>query len=218
MDSGKARSNGPKVKEKYLQKYCDLMEEVKHRVAVIDFLQSPPFVAVVPKFARVESIAMQFRKILELIAMGSLVTNRDALAAAAKSFDRQWRAAAIMEGISKLNPAFYPVPQLTNPTEFSDATDDVLTQDGWSSLYDACSKLLHTKNPFDTRETRNEGFVNEIGLWRDRIVRLLSVHKIRLAGTLDLVLIWMETKDSPRVHYGYMSYVGPAKPDAKSGA
>jgi len=66
-------------------KYCDLMEEIKRRTAVIDFflvgdghaLYQPP---------TIESVGLQSRKVLELIAFGSLVANKESYSAAYARF------------------------------------------------------------------------------------------------------------------------------------
>ena len=55
--------------------YCDLMEEIKRRMSVIDFYLSGGGHALFEP-TTIESIGLQLRKILELIAMASLVTNK----------------------------------------------------------------------------------------------------------------------------------------------
>jgi len=124
---------------KHIENYCDLMEEIKRRIEVIDVLRSADFQSL-PRIAKVESIALQFRKILELIAMGSLVANREALASASNSFASEWNAKRILAAIHKVNPDFYPRAVLEKPGsnpkvlhDLVDRTDDVLTRKDSSS-------------------------------------------------------------------------------------
>ena len=58
-------------------KYCDLMEEIKLRMNVIDFFIYGRGHALYPT-PTLESGCLQLRKVLELIAFGSLVANKGA--------------------------------------------------------------------------------------------------------------------------------------------
>jgi hypothetical protein len=58
-------------------KYCGLMKEVKLRMAVVDYFISGKGSALYQP-PTLESACLQLRKILELVAFGSLVANADA--------------------------------------------------------------------------------------------------------------------------------------------
>ena len=58
------------MSEPDIQKYCDLMEEIKRRTSVIDFFLSGSGHALFQPIT-LESMGLQLRKILELIAFGS---------------------------------------------------------------------------------------------------------------------------------------------------
>jgi hypothetical protein len=64
------------MKEGDMDKYCNCMEEIKRRVEVVNTIlqkrYTTPFQA-----TNIELICLQIRSILELIALGSLVTDED---------------------------------------------------------------------------------------------------------------------------------------------
>src|SRR5437868_15459887 len=87
--------------------YCTLMEEVKLRTKVINaFLEGNA--GAVYKATNIESIYLQLRKIVELIAFGSLVANREALSQLYTEFSKLWNARRLLEDIERVNPGFYP--------------------------------------------------------------------------------------------------------------
>jgi hypothetical protein len=84
----------------YIEKYCGLMEEVKLRMGVADHfltgrgnaLYEPP---------TLESVCFQIRKILELIAFGSLIANRDAYSTAYSKISKTWNAGDLLRELEK---------------------------------------------------------------------------------------------------------------------
>ena len=75
-------------------RYCNLMEDIKRRIAVVDQLGTPTGPALPPQ-VRMESIYLQYRKILELIAFGSLVSNLDKFSKIYARFSKYWNAAEL---------------------------------------------------------------------------------------------------------------------------
>ena len=91
------------------KRYCDLMEEVKLRMNVVNhFLSGQGHVLYKP--ATLETVCLQIRKILELIAFGSLVANKEAYTATYAKVSKAWNAGEILTELAKVNPNFYPVP------------------------------------------------------------------------------------------------------------
>src|SRR5688572_32558483 len=89
--------------------YCDLMAEVRGRFKVLH--------AVVNKkldlgsdLARLEFSGLLLRKSLEQIALGSLISNRNAFCKAYSNFEKSWNARLILQDIERVNPEFYPRP------------------------------------------------------------------------------------------------------------
>src|SRR5438128_2151713 len=117
-----------------VKKYVDLMEEVKRRIVVVNalILDKP---ALPYRATTIESIYLQFRKVLELVALGSLVANRDAFSKAYTAFSKAWNARLLFRDLERINPGFYPRALRATPGQtpevkvhFVDRTD-ALTQD-----------------------------------------------------------------------------------------
>jgi hypothetical protein len=93
-----------------MDKYCNCMEEIKRRVEVINTIiqkrYTTPFQA-----TNIELICLQIRSILELIALGSLVTDEDEYKKQSRRLAKdEWNAKVILNEIEKINPKFYPEP------------------------------------------------------------------------------------------------------------
>ena len=93
------------MKEPDIIKYCNLMEEIKKRTAVIDVFLSGSKHALF-KATTIESTCLQLRKILELIAMGSLVANKKAFSKVYENFSKCWNAEYIFKDIGRINTEF----------------------------------------------------------------------------------------------------------------
>ena len=102
-----------KMKPDNIQKYISLMAEIKRRTTVVDNFSKRKTNAVY-KATMVESIYLQFRKILELIAMGSLAANKEIFSQFHEKFSTYWNAKYIIKDIEKLNPEFYPFSRLVD--------------------------------------------------------------------------------------------------------
>ena len=68
--------------------------------------------------ARVEFVYLQFRKILELIAMGSLLATSQAFGQVQSKIQRYWNAKDLLKDIQGINPDFYP-RRIISEAEFS---------------------------------------------------------------------------------------------------
>jgi hypothetical protein len=92
-----------------INKYCDLMAEIKRRTNVIDGFSNGTIHAIY-EATTIESIYLQFRKILELIALGSLISNRDEYCKSYQNFLTCWNPKKIIADLERINPDFYPRP------------------------------------------------------------------------------------------------------------
>ena len=154
-------------------------------------------IPVFPLPARVEFVYLQFRKIVELIAMGSLLANSKAFSQMQANIQRYWNAKELLKDIHDINPDFYPRPIIQKPSqrqgvkmEWLDRPDDYLTKDRFITLYDKCGSILHARNPFAPEQdyAKLEAASPNWYLW---IVNLLNAHTIRLVGGVNLYLIQM---------------------------
>jgi hypothetical protein len=201
-----------------LMKYCDLMEEIKLRMNVIDFfvlgqghaLYQPP---------TLESACLQLRKILELVAFGSLVANKDAYTLVYSKASKKWDAADLLKELEQVNPDFYPVPIVENPSktpgivmEHKKREGDFLTKSDFAEVYGRCGVMAHAANPFG-KGIDYPYYQQQLPVWRTKVLRLLNSHEIRLVNTPGLYVIHMREDQDDKVHwYKFEPAIDPKKP------
>jgi len=172
------------------------MLEVKRRTAVIDAFVLDPNHALY-RATTIEVVYLQFRKILELIALGSLVANKDAFSKMYEKFAKYWNAELLIKDMARVNPSFYPKPIIQQPStdpgfkmKFLDRNQDFLTKDDFIKLYNKCGGIMHSSNPYGSKIDYGY-FDNAIGEWRGKIANLLNTHLIRLVNDENMYLIQM---------------------------
>lgn len=196
-------------------KYCNLMEEIKRRTAVIRAFGSGG-VTVLYKATTIESVYLQFRKILELIALGSLVANKNEFSKVYCDFAKCWNAQYLLKDIERVNPDFYPRPIVEVPTkqpglkmEWQEKKDGFLTKDQFLKLYEKCGGIMHAGNPYGSRVDYGY-YESNIQGWLDKIVGLLNSHTIRLVKDPNIYLIHMKEDRDDKVHqYVFAPTAGP---------
>jgi hypothetical protein len=172
-----------------LQKYESNLHEIKRRIDVIRAhvggQRSTGFL-----ITEVEFLALQFRKVIELIAFSSLILNRDEYAKLRASLDvdyrTDWSAKRIMNVLEKINPYFYPQP--TKQTEKSNKdgkqiveleniTEGYLTKDEAINVYNDCSDILHIWNPYsENKDIDLKKMHAKFTEWGTKLVTLLNHH------------------------------------------
>lgn len=186
------------MSETKLSLYADRMKDIVKRTEVIDaFLDrriSALYVA-----TTVESIYLQFRNILELIATASLIVNENAIIVLNEEGRRKWHAGDILDAVEEVNPDFfYPKPVRAKKShlpgikyDHKDFKGDYLTRERFTTLYDVCSKTIHTVNPLDPKaHAKNyDRSLKDARIWRARIHSLLIHHEFRLAGDHNMYIV-----------------------------
>jgi len=150
-----------------------------------------------PILVATECVNLQFRKILELIAMASLVANREAFRKAnrdLKELGKQWNGKAILEIVEEINPDFYPDPLIEekhkNPEikKFVAKTKGVLSRGRYMRLYHVCGEILHADNPLG-KQTDYHKHLQQVPDWHSRLIQHLACHKIQLVGYDGICLV-----------------------------
>ena len=184
------------------------MAEVKLRTRVVYALMDGKL-HVGFKATTIEVIYLQFRKMLELIAIGSLVANKDVYSKAHESFIKHKRADYIIKDIERLNSNFYPQPIIQKPSgvsgvkmEWLERPQDYLTKDDLIKLYGKCGIILHSENPYGSQIDYGY-YESKMQYWGSRIMNLLNAHYIRLVNDPNLYLIQMGSKDEAPSHCAF---------------
>ena len=193
------------VAAKPYSKYEDCMEEIKRRTEVIKgFLTGKCHAMYVQTTA--ESVSLQIRKILELIALASLVANRSEYAKLRKNFQKDWNAKRILETLKKANPSFYPTPnkqvvdgESGKVLALEEIKSGFLTKHDYIALYDTCSRILHAENPF-SKIQNPKAFLNSVPAWMEKIMRLLNHHTIQLIDDDKQLWVLMKSKTDGKAY------------------
>ncbi|MXX22389.1 MAG: hypothetical protein F4Y02_17665 [Chloroflexi bacterium] len=196
-------------------KYAACMEEIKKRIRVVDAFQNGSRNALYLK-TTVESIYLQFRMILELIAMASLSASPEYMARYER-FRRHYNGKRIFKDLEKVNPDFYPRPtrQVVDAdsgkvVEVVDVQSGFLTKDQYVELYDICGDLLHAENPYAQGQQDMKLRLQQAAEWKNRIVTLLNHHQVQLANSGKQIWVLMHAKSDGKVHVFDFEEVGPA--------
>ena len=163
-----------------ISQYCDIMEEVKSRVETINRLMELPGITI---RTRVESICLQLRMLLELIAFSSLVSNKDVWQGSRKELQSSQDMSKKLRELKRLHPNFYPSPVDLGGSipgeEPVHRTDGFLTEDKLIEVYGRLGNILHADNPLG-KETDYRFFIDSVPGWLSEVMNLLESHKMYL--------------------------------------
>ncbi len=190
--------------------YAKQMLEILKRITILKYVIEGK-----QKFDRdqqkIEFSYLQLRKILELIAFSSLISNKEKYSKAHNNFFKHYKAKGIFDDVEKINPDFYPKPAKIGFCEASkhtiitkDANMDgeltPLTKKEFKKLYDISSKVIHIHNPY-YRCKDTIDLIYDIDTWLRKICSLLDHHMITLAGSNDCWVVIMNAGNNKPAVY-----------------
>jgi hypothetical protein len=190
-----------------VQMYIFCMEEIKKRIYIISqFLEKKATTS--QPITDVEFLCLQFRKVLEFIALSSLSANREKYEEIRSNFKTDWHAERIMKKIEEINPNFYPCPikQILDKEiegrviRIEAITDGFLTREDFSNVYNECSGFLHAYNPYSSKFQKLSVQRDNFKLWKEVIIKLLNHHQIQLIDDPRQLWVLMKSVDDGKVH------------------
>jgi hypothetical protein len=201
--------------------YANLMDEVKVRIDCID--RAVKGQTGFPGPIVREFCYTQLRLLCELIALSCLVAHGDIPATYAKRLRKEWSADAIIDGLTKLRPHFYPIPmrqagrgpisgkvqfrnvEAINPMPFPKET--IL------ELYGTCHQHLHRGNVRKLLKSTTpiELYTNfpEIIAWAQKISDHLSFHVIAISEEKLIFCMLRNVDNDNKVQVGTMERKPP---------
>jgi hypothetical protein len=201
-----------------MDKYRILMETVKLRIALIEDMMKGK--CNLPDVPLIEFATLEFRKILELIAFGSLVANEKVYRATHADFAKEWNAKKLLAKLEKLNADFYPIPVKQVQPDKPDMllrhekiAQGYLTKKTFIYAYQQCSELIHTANPYSKKSHFDpKVYSTKFFAWRDQIVLLLSLHELHLYSDPGMAVCSMNDGGTNQVRvYRFAPPVAPAR-------
>jgi hypothetical protein len=187
-----------------IEKYCLQMEEVKSRIAFLESVLEG-LISLGRNDFDAELLAVHIRKILELIAFSSMIANKDQYSLLHQNFAKHWNAKDLLDRLESINPDFYPLPVKIESVNSEGVKNlqpiekKYLTKNQFISLYDRCSSLLHTKNPYSDKTVAPFDKA-DAKKWIFHIQKLLAFHRARMFGNTEGWLIVMQHESDGRVH------------------
>ena len=184
--------------------YCNCMEDVKRRLTVVNTVTKGKL-STGSELFDYEFVSVQIRKSLELVAFASMTANKKLYAEAHANFANHWKAKVMLSNLHRLHPGFYPQPIILDHVNefgvkhFEHVKDVYLTQENFVTLYELCSEVLHTWNPFTNKE-RHIDFKRSVAEWVQRIERLLRLHLMRFVDREEIWVVDMATSMDGKVH------------------
>lgn len=182
-----------------LNLYQDCLYEIKNRINVIadhlNHITTEKYLII-----EVETICLQFRKILEKIALMSLVANKKLYSEQHEKFAKHYHAQRILHDLERINPEFYPVPTKTRTNEkgikeWIEIKSGYLTKEEFIKIYEQCGGMMHAQNPYASMKNY-EAIQKCFPEWLTKICILLNHHHISLVGNEIKVVALMERSDN----------------------
>ena len=184
-----------------LQKYLDQMSLIKLRQSVIDnIINNRTTTGYL--YSDIEICVLEIRKIIELIAMGSIVSNIEEYSKIHDKYKTDWNAKLIFRDIERINPHFYPEPIDIDKSgavdRFVPIKSGYLTKKEAEGLYDKCNAFLHEDNPFNSLH-EVAYYEKKIPIWNQKIIKLLNRHLVHIyEGYMYFVIMKSEEDGNPR--------------------
>ena len=167
--------------------YTAVMQEIKRRTSLARALHAREL-TVHHKATHVESMVLQIRMILELIALGALAAHRSLFEEQQKKFASHWEPLRILRDLEKLNPSFYPQPVVEKTSSIPGVVNDLedlrsgfLTRDELIEIHGRCGNVLHARNPYG-KPLDYALYERAVPNWLNQIIALLNCHKIHMHG------------------------------------
>lgn len=173
------------------EQYTNLLTQVKSRIDLATASLSAP-----PTISQIEMAALNVRKSIELVVLGSLVTNHRYIKSISDAFHRKdWNEARKI--VRQVNPHYWPVPSVRvgsgeGPIVLQQVTEGHLTESQAARAFGLTSRLLHAANPYGPELDWQEA-ADKLKEVVRALVRLLDHHEVRLAESRYMAIGQMHT-------------------------
>ena len=198
-----------------LEYYADCMQEIGFRTDKIGevferALQSKKFF-----IADIEFIALNMRKILELIVFANLSANIEEYSKARQQYSKDWSIIKIIKRIRGINPDFYPRPiekivhtlpsdnDRTHHISFEYLQGGFLTESELQKVDALTSDILHVHNPFKVEKRNPSDEMDKLYIYFKKIERLLRNHQMHLVNG-DMIQCDMKSEFDGKLWVVYM--------------
>ncbi|MEH2482131.1 hypothetical protein V1282_005488 [Nitrobacteraceae bacterium AZCC 2146] len=158
-------------------KYANCMEEIKRRQLAIDDILCAAKTTTF-KYTNVEFVALQFRKIFELVILSTVASHHHFFDGVVRKIGKEWEIRKVVAIVEKKNPSFYPKPITRVPSVAPGVKDDLVpVEDGYLTLADLIEAhgrigiLMHAHSPYREGLLLDE-IEKQFPIWRERLALL----------------------------------------------
>ena len=188
------------MEENGLNLYLQEMWYVKRRMEAIRTIALKERTTLFP-ITNIEFMTLQIRKIIEHIAMGNLIANKELYEEYSAKFSSHWNARYIFRDLERFNSKFYPEPVKSDNTkevgEWITIDEDYLTINDAIKIYEKCGGLLHASNPYGSQINANY-YQEKMPIWYKKIMNLLNQHLIHMVDGEHIFFITMNGDGNPQ--------------------
>ncbi|MDE2265010.1 MAG: hypothetical protein KGL29_03860 [Alphaproteobacteria bacterium] len=186
-------------------RYVARMEEIKKRVEAIDTILRGTHTTCW-SHTNFEFIALQFRKIFEIIVLATIDSNEGALAGAASAIFNEWQVGKIIRYVGRVNPKFFPKPAIQDGMQLREFKGEYLTLERLKEFHGRCGEWMHAKAP-DLSPADYEEWSRRFEIWRKLTMNLLNYHTVQLADPMEMLWVGMSEKTTGQVCWNIMQLV-----------
>ncbi|MEZ2145973.1 hypothetical protein AAE026_27320 [Bradyrhizobium sp. DN5] len=179
--------------------YTRCMEEIKRRQFAIDEILSERKTTSF-KYTNVEFVALQFRKIFELVILATLASHQHFFEGLARKLAKEWQVTKIVAIVRNKNPGFFPNPIDRASSANANAKDEwkpitlgFLTLDELVEAHGKIGTLMHASNPYREEQSLSE-LESLFPSWRAKLTRLLNNHLIRFPDDETVLYVGMSNE------------------------
>tara|TARA_R110000764_G_C11003280_1_gene382425 strand:+ start:134 stop:868 length:735 start_codon:yes stop_codon:yes gene_type:complete len=194
-----------------LENYISCLTDIKKRTEVIRRILNN--IVLEDDVVTVEILALQFRKVFELIALTGIVANREKYAEINKDFHKNYHARNIIKSLKEINPDFFPVPVRGEKTgtynngQHSNYVMEklgkgALTENQLTNYWDRCGSLLHATNPYGEPKKIKQT-LKVMPDWLGGIVKLLNSHNSMGINGEYMIAATMQSEKTGAVHAAF---------------
>jgi len=195
--------------QEIIDKYTNCLIEIRKRIEVVLGIVEHKYTTGI-LITDIELVSIQFRKTIELIALGSIVANIDEYSKIRERFKEDWNVRLIMQDLERINPQYFPKMCKMKQTEilngkkvfeFQNIDKGRINKDQAITIYEKCSALLHASNPFSNVKDY-ESYYSLFEKWIHQIKDHMRFHLIFLIpGNIVGGIMNFDTKNLPSAFF-----------------
>jgi hypothetical protein len=195
----------PQDDQLYRQVLDEIYKRVEHARTLLPGANTRP---------EIESCALQIRVAIELVVMGSLITNREAIENINLALTSKKSASEAAKTARAANPDYWPKATRAHDIPGQEAKDlrpveGALSEENWEREWGKLSAFLHARNPFKEHLPLSDA-KELVARVTHELILLMNHHVIHLADRDGMLIGQMGPDGVSVTHFGLVAPIPPA--------